>query len=300
MYDSRIGRFLQEDPEQFRAGDTNLYRYVGNHPTNATDPSGLWEDRRITPEERRNIAIGLEHIVRQYELPDEYPAGIYVNRDRPGAARDEFNRMFYQDQRLSDSYPARVRFTDNRAENASRAIAQTYVAQRIVIRLRLEEAAERLRRANYLLLFRWPQVEMRFRQADDMATLLANRQFYRDNITMVLTRLRNRDALINFYINPTQVFANNDPSTDAYVEVGFGGRIEDLIHINPTYYVSNENETRASLERRQVRTMIHELGRLIPHITGNQRTPLTSTNNIHVWRDSIMILSDNYEQLTRD
>src|SRR5262245_2655320 len=28
-------------PCGFAAGDTNLYRYVGNAPTNATDPSGL-------------------------------------------------------------------------------------------------------------------------------------------------------------------------------------------------------------------------------------------------------------------
>lgn len=41
MYDSRIGRFLQEDPEGFEAGDANLYRYVNNSPTMATDPSGL-------------------------------------------------------------------------------------------------------------------------------------------------------------------------------------------------------------------------------------------------------------------
>jgi len=41
MYDPYIGRWLQEDPIGFDAGDINLYRYVGNSPTNATDPSGL-------------------------------------------------------------------------------------------------------------------------------------------------------------------------------------------------------------------------------------------------------------------
>ncbi len=34
--------FVQQDKCGFRAGDTNLRRYVGNSPTNATDPSGLW------------------------------------------------------------------------------------------------------------------------------------------------------------------------------------------------------------------------------------------------------------------
>jgi RHS repeat-associated protein len=40
-YDSAVGRFISEDPLGFGAGDTNIYRYVGNSPTNWTDPSGL-------------------------------------------------------------------------------------------------------------------------------------------------------------------------------------------------------------------------------------------------------------------
>ncbi|MCO8123236.1 hypothetical protein NHH03_15920 [Stieleria sp. TO1_6] len=34
---------ISQDPIGFAAGDANLYRYVGNGPTNATDPSGLEE-----------------------------------------------------------------------------------------------------------------------------------------------------------------------------------------------------------------------------------------------------------------
>lgn len=41
MYDPTIGIWLQEDPIGFEAGDMNLRRYVGNNPTNNTDPSGL-------------------------------------------------------------------------------------------------------------------------------------------------------------------------------------------------------------------------------------------------------------------
>jgi A nuclease of the HNH/ENDO VII superfamily with conserved WHH len=41
MYDPGIGRWLTEDPIGFSAGDDNLYRYVGNAPTDSTDPSGL-------------------------------------------------------------------------------------------------------------------------------------------------------------------------------------------------------------------------------------------------------------------
>jgi RHS repeat-associated protein len=39
-YDASIGRFISEDPMGFGAGDSNLYRYVGNSATNFTDPSG--------------------------------------------------------------------------------------------------------------------------------------------------------------------------------------------------------------------------------------------------------------------
>ena len=41
IYDSCIGLgLLSKDPIGFAAGDTNLYRYVGNHGTYDTDPSG--------------------------------------------------------------------------------------------------------------------------------------------------------------------------------------------------------------------------------------------------------------------
>lgn len=42
MYDPRIGRFLEQDPIGFEAGDPNVYRYVQNNPTNASDPSGQY------------------------------------------------------------------------------------------------------------------------------------------------------------------------------------------------------------------------------------------------------------------
>ena len=43
MFDPTIGRWQSKDPKSFDAGDTNLYRFVGNHPSYATDPSGLDE-----------------------------------------------------------------------------------------------------------------------------------------------------------------------------------------------------------------------------------------------------------------
>ncbi|MBE9137984.1 RHS repeat protein [Nodosilinea sp. LEGE 07088] len=43
-YDPAVGTFVGEDPLGFGAGDSNLYRYVGNNPTNYVDPSGLIPD----------------------------------------------------------------------------------------------------------------------------------------------------------------------------------------------------------------------------------------------------------------
>jgi RHS repeat-associated protein len=40
-YDPELGRFISKDPIGFAAGDVNQYRYVGNGPVEATDPSGL-------------------------------------------------------------------------------------------------------------------------------------------------------------------------------------------------------------------------------------------------------------------
>jgi hypothetical protein len=41
MYDPNVGEFLSDDPIGFDGEDPNLSRYVGNSPTNFTDPDGL-------------------------------------------------------------------------------------------------------------------------------------------------------------------------------------------------------------------------------------------------------------------
>ncbi len=42
-YHAQFGRFLNRDPIGYRAGDANVYRYVGNRPTGSVDPSGLYD-----------------------------------------------------------------------------------------------------------------------------------------------------------------------------------------------------------------------------------------------------------------
>jgi RHS repeat-associated protein len=41
-FDANVGRFIGQDPIGFNAGDSNLYRYVGNKSINHTDPTGLY------------------------------------------------------------------------------------------------------------------------------------------------------------------------------------------------------------------------------------------------------------------
>jgi len=41
FYDPKAGRFISEDPIGFGGGDVNLYRYVGNSPSNYVDPLGF-------------------------------------------------------------------------------------------------------------------------------------------------------------------------------------------------------------------------------------------------------------------
>jgi RHS repeat-associated protein len=41
FYDPGTGRALSQDPEGLQGGNSNLYVYVGNDPTNETDPSGM-------------------------------------------------------------------------------------------------------------------------------------------------------------------------------------------------------------------------------------------------------------------
>ena len=70
-YDPTIGRWISQDPMQFAAGDSNLYRYVTNTPTNATDPSGL---DFIAVESRPVVGKFFEHLILSYYKTNQDPA----------------------------------------------------------------------------------------------------------------------------------------------------------------------------------------------------------------------------------
>ncbi len=82
MFDPTIGRWFEEDPEGFAAGDMSLYRYVGNKPTNATDPSGFeWIKFKYTSDQ--GIKVGPK-------IPDGVQATFI---DKPGDAKKPGNKL---------------------------------------------------------------------------------------------------------------------------------------------------------------------------------------------------------------
>ena len=60
-------RMMGYDPLGFAAGDTNLYRYVGNTPTNYTDPMGLAPVASHAPSSRRVLGSGAEAGLTHYQ-----------------------------------------------------------------------------------------------------------------------------------------------------------------------------------------------------------------------------------------
>jgi RHS repeat-associated protein len=84
MYDPTQGRWLAEDPIAFNAGDANLYRYVGNSPTDFTDPTG---QQKMTDKEYEKDGIAdaidketLKKIKGMMGKPLDYP-GKYKGQE---------------------------------------------------------------------------------------------------------------------------------------------------------------------------------------------------------------------------
>ena len=79
-YDPNTGRFVSQDPKGFAAGDTNLYRYVANSPTLATDSTGL----DITPKPPPNTPslIDISMVVVRWSGP--FPCAGYCTSSTGG------------------------------------------------------------------------------------------------------------------------------------------------------------------------------------------------------------------------
>jgi uncharacterized protein RhaS with RHS repeats len=73
MYYTGTGQWMQEDPIGFDAGDPNLRRYVGNDPTNATDPTGLEKKEWKIANPKGTLILYKDPTAA--EFPDK-PAGV--------------------------------------------------------------------------------------------------------------------------------------------------------------------------------------------------------------------------------
>jgi RHS repeat-associated protein len=86
-YNPQTGSWMSQDPLGFDAGDSNLYRYVNNAPTNGTDPSGLQQAALPNPVQ----VIMPDGSARQVNVPpgqdpiqfirSRYPGGIIQGLD---------------------------------------------------------------------------------------------------------------------------------------------------------------------------------------------------------------------------
>jgi hypothetical protein len=88
--------FQNYEPLGFEAGDANLYRYVGNSPTNATDPTGLYqEDIHFYMTYYLAIAAGLpESAAYAISWANQYPD---VNpKTEPFSGVDARNRFHFR------------------------------------------------------------------------------------------------------------------------------------------------------------------------------------------------------------
>ncbi len=92
-YDPGTGKFLGLDPEGFPAGDDNLYRFVGNEPTDLVDPTGLadkppggwnwpWLDGTgaFSWSVFNNVCLGVPDLVTT--APENFEKNFRDNQDR--------------------------------------------------------------------------------------------------------------------------------------------------------------------------------------------------------------------------
>lgn len=126
MYDPRVGQFLSADP--IEDDKENTYRYVGNSPTNATDPTGLQEHSQASGDfdwfgENVNNASGdfdwFGHdVIKQRHLPKAPPgADRYAHYWPSGettqaCAWDDGARLLKLPPSKVDSYPTSTEYKD--------------------------------------------------------------------------------------------------------------------------------------------------------------------------------------------
>ena len=91
-YNAAIGTWMTQDPMGFDAGDSNLYRYVNNAPTNHTDPSGFVSDN-----------VGLDNNFVQAKADSFSLKAVSVEPPAPGVLGSFFWAISWELNQKSDS-----------------------------------------------------------------------------------------------------------------------------------------------------------------------------------------------------
>ena len=190
-----------------------------------------------------------------------------------GRVSDEYRELEQQNLEISSLYPARVNFWGD-----------PDIARRQRIRQEMLRASDRIRKALDALENHWCRVQSLLRNNGDLSILFgpnqpteANRSFYIRNLRAVLGRLQDANGAIAVQLN----------ETDRGDAVAYTYRFGSTIYINPNAFGFAHDLSMM---------MVHELGRLIPRITGKSFTE-DYTNNIANWDDLIRCLSDNYDRV---
>jgi RHS repeat-associated protein len=126
-YDPNVGRWISQDPIDFKSGTTNVCVYCANNPTMAVDPTGLGPDgwwyyfksnaRYVGSVIAAPFSIGLSapdaaaQIIAAHNLVDR----MVVQQGGEAAARAAINRMYLHakdtgDKRMAEFYALALSF----------------------------------------------------------------------------------------------------------------------------------------------------------------------------------------------
>ena len=86
-YDAKIGKWISQDPLGLDAGDNNLYRYVNNRATYATDPSGLQEGVAL------GMAVGGDRVMTKRRKLEGMQLSIQLNYNKQKYTQKEVMEM---------------------------------------------------------------------------------------------------------------------------------------------------------------------------------------------------------------
>jgi RHS repeat-associated protein len=128
-YDPQTGQFIGQDPLSFGAGDSNLYRYVGNSPTNLTDPSGMWPWDGLG----EKINQGANYVAEKVQKGANWvkqEAGYHVDGWNQEAEEAQLGEQLYSNPlgTLVDAGEAGAQEVKERVTHQADAVTPDYVA----------------------------------------------------------------------------------------------------------------------------------------------------------------------------